>query len=235
MDFDTLKTFSACDVSDGLLNFAKIDDGGNFPDLTQRSGSTSGSVVGPAYTVLFAPAADPRPEVNYIDHVPAGAVLVLALDIALQKPIFHNSTVTQAIYGGLMGCRAKVQGSAGTVVFGKVRDLQEHQELNQPLFSYGVGTCAPKKALKPVAVNVPLTILFQDESTRTIAPGDVIVADTNGVVRIPRHVLETDGQRFVAYIKKQIEVDTLVMQDIKQGALAKASQKTRRAVLKDYL
>ncbi|KAL3231342.1 4-hydroxy-4-methyl-2-oxoglutarate aldolase [Nakaseomyces bracarensis] len=231
---EALKSFSACDVSDGLLNFSKVDDGGNFPDFTQRSGPDS-TVVGPAYTVLFAPADDPRPEVNYIDNVPEGAVMVMALDMSLQRPIFHNSTITQAIYGGLMAARAQYQGSVGTVVFGRVRDLGEHQELNQPLFSYGVGTCAPKKAVKPVGVNIPLTILFQDETTRVIEPQDVIVADANGIVKIPRKVLESDGERFVTYIKKQIEADTLVMQDIKNGKPAKAAQKERRAILKDYL
>lgn len=230
----TLSSFSACDVSDGLLNFAKVDDGGNFPDLVQRSGPDK-TVIGPAYTVLFAAVDDPRPEVNYIDTVPRGSVLVMAFDPALQRPIYHNNTVTQAIYGGLMACRAQYQGSAGTVVFGKIRDLGEHQSLNQPLFSYGTGTCAPKKVVKPVAVNVDLTILLQDNTTRTISPQDVIVADMNGVVKIPKRVLDTDGDRFVTYIKKQIEADTLVMQDIKQGKPAKASQKERRAILKDYL
>lgn len=226
-----LKDYGACDVSDGLLHYCKIDDGGFFPDLIQRSGPHK-TIVGPAYTVLFASVDDPRPEVNYIDNIPAGAFMIIALEKSLQE---KPEQITQALYGGLMANRAQYQNSAGTIVFGRVRDLGEHKECGQPLFSLGVGTCAPKKAVKPVATNVSLPILLPNGCTSAISPGDVVVADENGVVRIPKDTLLESGDKLINYIEQQIAADTLVMEDIRNGIPAKQSQKDRRAALKQLL
>lgn len=47
------------------------------------------------------------------------------------------------VYGGLMSLRAQWLGAKGTVVDGRVRDLQEHRDLNYP-----VGRQSPGRALK---------------------------------------------------------------------------------------
>jgi regulator of RNase E activity RraA len=56
-----------------------------------------------------------------IDSVPAGAVIF----ISAPKTV-------NAVYGGLMTRRARVSGAVGTVVDGRVRDLQEHRGLGYP-------------------------------------------------------------------------------------------------------
>jgi regulator of RNase E activity RraA len=38
-----------------------------------------------------------------------------------------------AVYGGLMSLRAKVLGAAGVIIDGRVRDLQEHRDLEFPV------------------------------------------------------------------------------------------------------
>lgn len=38
-----------------------------------------------------------------------------------------------ACYGGLMSTRAKYLGAAGTVIDGRLRDLQEHRNLDYPV------------------------------------------------------------------------------------------------------
>ena len=38
-----------------------------------------------------------------------------------------------AVYGGLMSGRAQASGAVGTIVDGRVRDLQEHRDLGYPV------------------------------------------------------------------------------------------------------
>ncbi|OWB80650.1 organic cyclic compound binding protein [[Candida] boidinii] len=90
----TLEKFTACDVSDALVKKG-FKNGGFFPNLIRQSKRTESStsststssssdtetvtppMVGFAYTVLFAPCDDPRPEVKggYIDALPEDCVL----------------------------------------------------------------------------------------------------------------------------------------------------------------
>ncbi|CAI4038476.1 hypothetical protein SMKI_05G0860 [Saccharomyces mikatae IFO 1815] len=228
-----LSTFSTCDISDGLLNVYNIPTGGYFPNLTAVFLPPNTSIAGSAYTVLFAPIDDPRPAVNYIDFVPPDSVLVLALESHLQSQFHPFVKITQAIYGGLMSTRAQFLKSNGTVVFGRIRDVDEHRNLSHPVFAYGVGSCAPKAAVKAVGINVQLEILTSDGVTQLICPGDYIIGDNNGIVRIP--VQETDVSKLIAYIEKSVEVDLLVADDIKGGIPAKQAQKDRRAILKQYI
>ncbi|CUS21925.1 LAQU0S04e03994g1_1 [Lachancea quebecensis] len=226
-----LSKFSTCDVSDGLLNRNGDLYGGFFPNLQKWSGSSEHSVAGKAYTVLFAPCDDPREEVNYIDSVPPGSFIVIALTVPLQLECAPYTRIPQALYGGLMSTRAQYQGACGSVVFGRVRDLEEHKALGFPVFSYGLGSCAARMAVKPVGVNVPLQILSHHDEFRTINPGDYIVGDCHGIVRIPAAV---DTEELTKYIEKSVEVDESIAGDVKDGKPLKASQKERRAVLKKF-
>lgn len=228
-----LKNFSTCDISDGLLNLYNIANGGFFPNLVRRSGS--GTVVGQAFPVLFGSKNETKDiaEVNYIDHVPEGSILIISMTEDLQMTNAPYTKPTQAMYGGLMSTRAKYLGSSGTVVFGRIRDLEEHKGLNHSVFSYGVGTCAPKAALKPIGYDVPLRIKLSDGTLETIEPGDILVCDDHGMVRIPTK--QTDLDKLIKYIEKSIEVDELVSEDINKGKPAKQAQKERRGILKDFM
>ena len=58
-----------------------------------------------------------------IDTVPPGSVVFVS-----SPPRLVN-----AVYGGLMTARAKAQGAVGTVVDGRIRDLQEHRDSEYPV------------------------------------------------------------------------------------------------------
>ena len=48
-----------------------------------------------------------------------------------------------ACYGGLMSTRAQVSGAVGTIIDGRLRDLQEHRDLSYPvLYCYLFSTSA---------------------------------------------------------------------------------------------
>ncbi|SCU89081.1 LADA_0E13586g1_1 [Lachancea dasiensis] len=228
-----LAAFSTCDVSDCLLNMYGDPEGGYIPNLHQWSGQHGDTLVGQAYTVLFAPHDDPRPEINYIDAVPEGSVVVMALTLPMQLEAAPYVRISQAMYGGLMSRRAQNLGAKGTIVFGRIRDLAEHRELNFPVYSYALGTCSPKMAVKPVAVQVRLHILCCEAKIQNIRPGDYMVGDENGIVRIPTEKVVM--QDFFHYMHKSVAADRLIAQDVAEGKPLKSSQNSRRAVLKNVL
>lgn len=194
-----LKKFTTCDISDGLVNLYNISNGGYFPNLVRRSGTAT--VVGKAFPVLFGlkEACKDIPEVNYIDSVPDNCILTIGMTEDLQLTEAPYTRPTQAMYGGLMSTRAKYLGSHGTVVFGRIRDLEEHRSLNHSVFSYGVGSCAPKDVLKPIAYNSALKIKLSDGSVETIESGDYLVCDDHGMVRIPAKKVDLEKLAYTVH------------------------------------
>jgi regulator of RNase E activity RraA len=56
-------------------------------------------------------------------------------EITKNSVIFISSppNLPNAVYGGLMSNRAKASGAVGTVVDGRIRDLNEHREIGMPV------------------------------------------------------------------------------------------------------
>ena len=129
---------------------------------------------GPAVTVLFAPSTrEWQPQDAYhhaIDNCPKGGILLV-----------DASCAPGSCTGGLMSSGAKTRGAAATVVNGTVRDTAEVKKLGYPLFGTGVSPIAVSGRKEPVASQVPITI-----SGIQILPGDIVVADVDGVIVIPK-------------------------------------------------
>ncbi|GFZ50088.1 hypothetical protein JCM24511_07841, partial [Saitozyma sp. JCM 24511] len=207
----------SCDCSDALLKL-KVVHGGflSGPSMwspKRQEGNTK--IVGRAYTVKYALLDDPAPKVanHYIDEIPKGSVIFIS-----SPPNLPN-----AVYGGLMSNRAKASGAAGTVVDGRIRDLNEHREIGMPVFARDVGTASPYELVKVVGTNVPVK-LQSEHQDMTINPGDYIVADLDGVVVIPQELVET----VIPLMKRQVEADTKVLRAIRDGmSFTEASEKFR--------
>lgn len=127
-----------------------------------------------------------------------------------------------------MSTRAQASGAVGTIVDGRIRDLQEHRDLGFPVssassrydnpshkiqvFARETGTTAPAESVKVVSVNTPVKIQnhFQD---MTISPGDILMADLDGVVVCPAELL---GQA-IPLIRPQVQADQKMAEAIKNG------------------
>lgn len=233
---ELLRGYTTCDVSDSLVKHG-FPTGGHIPNLRLQTKITK-PVVGKAYTVLYAPHDDPRPLVStsYIDHIPADSVLVIGLTKNLQTLAFPFTKVNNALYGGLMSTRAKYLQCNGSIVLGNIRDIDEHRALEYPVFSYGLGTTAPKPLLKVVGINVPIEIVinaYPSEYTEVINPTDFVIADENGCVRLP--YVGIDDELFnsiLRYIPQRKRADELVAQDINRGLEAAKSQLLRRGEIR---
>lgn len=215
---EQLKQFPTCDISGALVKL-KHRNGGFLSGLTlwspeRQAGDTK--IVGPAYTVQYAPLSDPAPKhpTHYIDGVPAGSVVFVSAPARLPN----------AVYGGLMTARAKALGAVGSVIDGRFRDLHEQREQGYPVFGRDVGTAPPQELVKVVGVNVPVK-LATDEQDMVIRPGDYIIGDLNGVVVCPRELAE----QVIPIVRQQVDADDKMMAALNEGMGFEEASKRFRA------
>lgn len=124
-------------------------------------------IAGPAVTALCAPAD------NLMMHralrlAEAGDVLVV------QAPLGG------AQWGDMAELHARVKGLAGVVVDGFVRDTDALAALRAPVWSTHVGPSSVRKAGHGT-VNAPVVC----DGVR-VEPGDLVVADGDGVIVVPK-------------------------------------------------
>ncbi|KAM5517494.1 ribonuclease e inhibitor rraa dimethylmenaquinone methyltransferase [Fusarium oxysporum f. sp. phaseoli] len=140
----------------------------NIMPLTNYNKTT----VGPAFTVRYAPASDPPGSVgDFIDDVAVGDVVV----------INNGSRTDCTIWGDIMTQHAGLRGVAGTVINGVCRDVDRAISDNYPIFSSGRWMWTGKDRVQVEGVNESIGV-----GKVRVSPRDIVVADANGVVIVPR-------------------------------------------------
>jgi regulator of RNase E activity RraA len=226
MSTSPLDSFSACEISDALIKLGS-PHGGHIPDIHMLSPSVSESQVkicAPAYTVQMVLASDqaaPKLSAHYVDTATPGSVVVIAA-----PPQTKN-----AVWGGLMTAGAQAQEAVGVVISGRCRDLAEHRAAGFPVFARGHSTLGQSPFVRPSAVNVTLVIQPQDIAAGpdafpavTVEPGDWIVADEDGVVCVPKEMVD----KVVEVATTGRDADARALEDIKAGKGVQASFKKHR-------
>jgi regulator of RNase E activity RraA len=156
-------------------------------------------VVGPAFTVKYGPASSPPGTVgDFIDDVAPGDVVV----------IDNDGRTDCTVWGDIMTQYASLRGIAGTVIDGVCRDVGKALADNYPMFSAGRFMRTGKDRVQVESVNATVAI-----GTARVAARDIVVADANGVVIVPR-----GRAREVAETARKIEqVESLIREQITQG------------------
>lgn len=87
--------------------------------------------------------------------------------------------------GDILALRAKFNGAAGVVTDGGVRDYEEVREIGLPVFTQGAHPAVLGRRHVPFDSDLAIAC-----GNTTVVPGDVIVGDDDGVIVIPRNLVE---------------------------------------------
>lgn len=136
-------------------------------------------VAGPAVTIKDTPATErviPLLAMEAIDSAPVGSIIVRSVQGIDARDI--------GLWGGLMTQSAKVKGIQAAVLDGGSRDLVEAEEMEFSIYARSVVPSTSVGRTKVSAINVPIEC-----GGVTVAPGDIVVADVDGIVVIPQQKL----------------------------------------------
>jgi 4-hydroxy-4-methyl-2-oxoglutarate aldolase len=162
-------------------------------------------LVGRAHTVLTAdiydrPANPYEKEIAAVDSLEPGDVMVADT----------NGSERTCLWGELLSTAARARGATGCVLDGHVRDVRRIIEMGFPVFCTG---------FRPVDSSSRSTIVDFDCPVRCggvlVHPGDIIFADVDGVVVIPRDHL----QATVAAAVEKVEAENSSRQMLEEGYL----------------
>jgi regulator of RNase E activity RraA len=171
--FRSVATASVADAVD------KVAGRTGFMDETIKPRINDKKMVGPAVTILEGPTDEflpPQHALDAIDMSPAGSVICIA--ISGEKNV--------AVWGGLMTAGAVANKHEGAVLDGGVRDITEiRRDYDFPVFSRSVSPGTTLGRFRTYSANEPVMI-----GGVIVHPGDIIVADADGVVVVPRQHAE---------------------------------------------
>jgi 4-hydroxy-4-methyl-2-oxoglutarate aldolase len=125
--------------------------------------------VGPAFTVQGGPG-DNLALHHAVAAAAPGDVIVLAV----------GGEQRRAHCGGILAAAARQRGIAGLLLDGAVRDRLELESVGLPVFHRGVSPLNPAKD-GPARLEVAVEI-----GGVCVEPGDLVAADADGVVVVPR-------------------------------------------------
>lgn len=143
------------------------------------------SLARPAPPEAATPALSTKHSVEMIDEAKPGEVGVIVME----------GTLDIAAMGNLMGTAATVRGMAGMVLDGAIRDIWDIRRMGLTVYARSSTPATAVGHYATVAKNVPV-----DCAGVTVRPGDIIVADEDGVVVVPQ-------ERADEVLKKAREID----------------------------
>lgn len=157
---------------------------------------TTGGFCGSAITVRV------RPGDNLLLHA-----AILSAEEGDVIVVDGAGDVTTALIGGLMRTTALAKKIAGFVIDGAIRDIEEWAQGDMPIYAKGHIHRGPSKE-GPGELNTAIAC-----AGMSVNPGDLVVADADGVVCIPALQAET----LLALCIEKMALEERIRQQNKQG------------------
>ena len=162
-------------------------------------------VSGRARTVRFVPETTIDPErpyddaMDFIDGTTPGDLIVMATD---------NSNAS-AFWGELFSAAAMGRGATGLITDGNIRDSEKILALGFPVFSRSRRPVDFRGRMRVVESDVPVKL-----GGVSISPGDLVVADDDGVVVIPHE----NENAVVTFARERARGESTVLEELLAGA-----------------
>ena len=163
--------------------------------MHERIRPLDGSFVcaGRAKTILavdvYQLSGDPyKMEIESVDSVRPDEVIVACT----------NNSIRTGFWGELLSTAAQTRGARGVIVDGLVRDVKKIVALGFPVFAAGI---------KPVDSKGRSIVLNYDCPIEcggvAVSPGDIIMADYDGVVVVPKEIVADVLKRALIKVEKE--------------------------------
>jgi len=169
---ETLYSAVVCDALDGL------GYRNQSPRVELKPLTVDTVLLGRCKTTLWVAMAhdDPRPYEKEL----------LAVDSCRPDDVFIAAaagSMHSGLWGELLSTAARNAGCVGAIVDGAVRDVRKMSAMQFPVFSRG--TCVYDSMHRHRVVNIDVPVEIDRVPFR---PGDLVIADVDGVVVVPREI-----------------------------------------------
>jgi 4-hydroxy-4-methyl-2-oxoglutarate aldolase len=179
---ERLRKFNVCQISDALGLSHPVESRIRPLDPTFR-------ICGNARTALCEPD-DNLAVLHILEEAQELDVLVISC----------SPSDTTAVWGELLSHAARSKGLAGTIVDGAVRDVAEFAALGYPVFARCTNARRARKE-RSGECDVPVRC-----GSIVIRPGDLVIADINGILAIPASEVEAILAKAVAVSRKESDI-----------------------------
>ena len=159
---------------------------------------------GRAVTVQFAPSLDADPDdpyrdaIEFIDSIEAGQIVVVATDKSNES----------AFWGELFSAAAIGSGAVGVVTDGNLRDTDRIA---------GLGFAAFSRSRRPIDYRGRMRVIASGAAVTfegvLIHPGDLVMADDDGVVVVPR----SSEKQVLALARERASRESTVLRELLAG------------------